>query len=142
MILVKDVMKRNVIVAKPEINIREMSQVMSKFHIGCLVIVEKGKTVGVVTERDILNSIANGMNPDKTMAKDIMTKNVITIEPDNSIDDAVELMTKNRIKKLPVVKNGKLVGIVTASDIIIVEPKLIESIANLISIKLPGYEGG
>jgi predicted transcriptional regulator len=71
-----------------------------------------------------------------------MTKNVIMIEPDKTIEDAVNLMTDNRIKKIPVVKDGNLVGIITASDIIVVEPKLIENIANLISIKIPGYRGG
>jgi predicted transcriptional regulator len=67
---------------------------------------------------------------------------VITVEPDKTIEEAVNLMTKHKIKKLPVVEDNKLVGIVTASDIIVVEPKLIESIANLVSIKLPGYRGG
>jgi predicted transcriptional regulator len=67
---------------------------------------------------------------------------VITVEPDKTIEEAVNLMTKHKIKKLPVVEDNKLVGIVTASDIVVVEPKLIESIANLVSIKLPGYRGG
>ncbi len=140
--LVKDVMNRNVIVAKPDVTVREASKVMAKFHIGSLIIQSAGKIIGIMTERDVLQAVATGKDPETTLVEEIMSKNVITIEPDKKIEDAVELMIEHKIKKLPVVSEGKLVGIITASDIIVVEPKLIASIANLISIKLPGYRGG
>jgi len=140
--LVKDVMNRNVIVAKPDVTVREASKVMAKFHIGSLIIQSAGKIIGIMTERDVLQAVATGKDPETTLVEEIMSKNVITIDPDKKIEDAVELMIEHKIKKLPVVSEGKLVGIITASDIIVVEPKLIASIANLISIKLPGYRGG
>ena len=140
--IVKDVMNRNVIVGKPDVTLKEASKVMSQYHIGSLVVVEKEKIVGIITERNVLKSVAQGKNPELTTVEDIMSKNVITIEPDKKIDEAVELMMKHKIKKLPVVSNKKLVGIVTCSDISVVEPKLIQSIASLISLKLPGYRGG
>ena len=140
--LVKDVMNKNVIVAKPDVTVREASKVMAKFHIGSLIIQSAGKIIGIMTERDVLQAVATGKDPETTLVEEIMSKNVITIEPDKKIEDAVELMIEHKIKKLPVVSEGKLVGIITASDIIVVEPKLIASIANLISIKLPGYRGG
>ncbi len=140
--LIKDVMNKNVVVGKPDVTIREASRVMAQMHIGSMVIAEKGKIVGILTERDVLNSVAKGKDPDATAALDIMSKNVVTIEPDKRIEDAVDLMIKNKIKKLPVLRDDKIVGIITASDIIVVEPKLIQSIASLVSIRLPKYSGG
>jgi len=140
--IVKDIMRREVIVAKPNVTLREASKVMSQFQIGSLIITEKKKILGIVTERNVLSAVAKGKNPELVTAEEIMAKNVITIEPDKNIEEAVELMVKNRIKKLPVVRDNKLIGIVTASDIIVVEPKLIQSIASLVSIKLPAYRGG
>lgn len=135
-------MNKNVVTAKPNVTIKEASNVMSTLHIGSLVIVEDDKLIGIITGSDILKSVAEGRDPDKTYVSDIMSKNVITIESEKKVEDAVRLMMENKIKKLPVVDDKKLVGIITASDIMVVEPKLIESIANLVSIKLPGYRGG
>jgi CBS domain-containing protein len=140
--LVKDVMNPNVMTIKPGIRVKEAAIIMYKNHIGSLVVVEKEKIVGIITEGDVLKTIARDLDLSVTPIEEVMTKNVIMIEPDKTIEDAVNLMTDNRIKKIPVVKDGNLVGIITASDIIVVEPKLIENIANLISIKIPGYRGG
>lgn len=140
--LVKDVMNKKVVIAKPDITLREASVIMNKFHIGSLVIVEKNKIVGIITERNILIAVAEGRDPDLVTAEEIMSKKVITIEPDKRVEDAVKLMMEHKIKKLPVVAEGKLVGIITASDIIVVEPKLIEAVASLLSMRMPGYRGG
>jgi len=140
--LVRDIMNKNVVTTKPDITVKEAAAIMSRYHIGSIVVLDNEKIVGIITERNILVSIADGRDPELTTIEEIMAKKVITIEPDKTIDDAVGLMAEKKIKKLPVVDGDKLVGIITASDIIVVEPKLIESIANLLSIKLPGYRGG
>lgn len=140
--LVRDIMQKNVVTTKPDATVKEAAAVMSRMHIGSLVVLDKEKIVGILTERNILVSIADGHDPELTTAEDIMAKKVITVAPDETIDKAVGLMAEYKIKKLPVVEGGKLIGIITASDIIVVEPKLIESVANLLSIKLPGYRGG
>jgi len=140
--LVRDIMQKNVVTTKPDATVKEAAAVMNRMHIGSLVVVDNEKIVGILTERNILVSIADGRDPELTTAEDIMAKKVITVAPDKTIDTAVGLMAEYKIKKLPVVQDEKLVGIITASDIIVVEPKLIESVANLLSIKLPGYRGG
>lgn len=140
--LVKDVMNKNVVVAKSDATIREASKVMAKLHIGSLVVLKEEKLVGIMTERNILKAVANGKDPDNTAIEDIMSKNVVTIDPDETIEKAVDLMIQHKIKKLPVLEDNKIKGIITASDIVVVEPKLIASVADLISIKLPGYRGG
>jgi len=135
-------MNKNVVVAEPDITVKEAAGTMSQYHIGSLVILKNKKIVGIITERNILVAVAQGKDAELTTVEEIMAKDVITIAPDKTVEDAVNLMIEHKIKKLPVVDTGKLVGIITASDIIVVEPKLIEGIANLISIKLPGYRGG
>jgi len=140
--LVKDVMKREVIAINPDISIREASKVMSQHNIGSLLVLDDEKLVGILTERDVLNLVARGENLDEVKVKDVMSRDVITIESDKKIEDAVDLMLKHKIKKLPVMESGKIVGIITTSDIIVAEPKLIEAIASLISLRIPGYRGG
>lgn len=140
--LVREVMNKNVMTVKPDVTLKKAAEAMSNYHIGSLVVLENNKLVGIITERNVLVAVADGKDSELTTVEEVMTKKVITISPDKTIDEAITLMTEHRIKKLPVLDGEKLVGIITASDIIVVEPKLIEGIANLISIKLPGYRGG
>lgn len=140
--LVRHVMNKSVVTAKPELTLKEASAVMTKLHIGSLVVMEGKKILGIITNSDIIKAIAVSKGVESTTVTDIMSKNVIKVEPDKELEDAVDLMIKNKIKKLPVVDGNKLIGIITTSDIIVVEPKLIASIADLVSIKLPGYRGG
>jgi CBS domain-containing protein len=140
--LVKDVMNTNVVVAKADATIREASEVMNKYNIGSLVVVKDSGIAGIITEHNVLESVAAGRNPDETKIAEIMSPEVVTVAPDSTVEQAVDLMVQHKIKKLPVVDGDKLMGIITASDIIVVEPKLVASIANLISMKLPGYSGG
>jgi CBS domain-containing protein len=141
--LVRHVMNRSVVTAKLNTTLKEAAAVMSKLNIGSLIILgNEGEISGIITSTDILKAIASGKDVETTLVEEVMSKPVITIEPDKSVEDAVNIMLEHKIKKLPVVEEGKLVGIITASDIITIEPKLIENIATLISLKLPGYKGG
>lgn len=142
MLLVKDVMNKNVIVAKPIVTLREAAKVMGEMNMGSLVIMEEDKIVGIVTSTDILKAIGEGKDPDKVTIYEIATKNVITIQADEPLEKAVDIMVKNKIKKLPVLMNEKLVGIITVSDIAIVEPKIVASIASLISLNAGKFAGG
>jgi CBS domain-containing protein len=135
-------MNRKVVTAKLNTTLREAAAVMSKLNIGSLVIVEDDKISGIITSTDILKAIANGKDVETTLVEEVMSKPVIVIDPDKKVEDAVNIMLEHKIKKLPVVEEDKLIGIITASDIIAIEPKLIENIASLISLKLPGYKGG
>ncbi|MCD6371687.1 MAG: CBS domain-containing protein [Candidatus Aenigmarchaeota archaeon] len=135
-------MKRDVVTAKPTLSLREAAKVMTDLGIGSLVIVEDEELMGIVTGTDILKAISAGKDVNTTLVRDIMSKPVKTVDPSCDIEDAVEIMTKHKIKRLVVVENDKIVGIVTASDILSIEPKLIEHLSKLISIRLPGYSGG
>ena len=107
-----------------DMSIMEAAQLMNKHHIGSLVVIDEKENykeiiAGIITERDILEKVtAANKLPSKIFVKDVMTKKVITISPDEYIDDAVYLMIQNKIKKLPVLNDCELVGIITSTDIV------------------------
>jgi CBS domain-containing protein len=133
---VKEVMNPQVVVAKPEATVKEAAQIMSQFRIGCLLVMENDKVVGIVTESDIIGKVvAVNKDPERLRLQDIMSKNIISTTPDESIEDAAEKMVEHKIKRLPVLDGGKLVGIITATDLISFEPKIIETLSELFSMK-------
>lgn len=130
--LVKDVMNKQVKTIYKEASIQEAVRIMTENRIGSLIVVENKRLIGIITERDILTKVVAKSIPTDTKVKEIMVSKVISITPDKHIEDAAELMTKNKIKKIPVVFNNKLIGIVTATDLVAAEPKLLEQIGELI----------
>jgi CBS domain-containing protein len=130
--LVKEAMTKNVIVINPDTTIKDTAKIMSGQRVGSLVVVENEKLVGIITELDIIwKVVASDLDPKTTLVRDVMSKQVVTIKSDQTLEDATQLMVENKIKKLPVVENNKIVGIITATDIISIQPKLIESLAKL-----------
>ena len=140
--LVRQVMNRTIVTAKGETTIKEASKIMGEMHIGCLIITEDDKIKGLVTNSDLLRAIARDCDPATTTLQEIMSKDVKVIEPERTLEDAIKLMVEHKIKKLPVVEDNKLIGIITASDIAVVQPKLVASISSLLSIRVPVYSGG
>ena len=132
MLKVKDVMVRNVVTADVSLSIRQAVERMNNHEIGCLVVLEKGQYAGILTERDVLKRVvAKGKNPEKTLVGDVMSKPLIAVDPDMSLDEAVKLMFEKRIKKLTVVKEKKLAGLVTMTDIARTHPEMIKYIKGL-----------
>jgi CBS domain-containing protein len=132
--LVKEIMTTDVKTIRPEDNIKRLAEMMVKNKIGSLVVVEgSGEVVGIATERDIIEDIILlGKSPEEVKVRDVMTKDIITVNPDSSLEEAAEVMVNHKIKKLPVIDKGRLVGIVTATDLIAYENRLVEKISSLI----------
>jgi CBS domain-containing protein len=114
---VRNVMVRNVKTISPEATMAEAAKTMKKYRIGCLVVVEGEKVIGIITERDLAYKIIAERRSLDTKVGDIMTKDLKTISPDKSIKDAAKLMAAHVIRRLPVIEEGKLVGIVSIDDI-------------------------
>lgn len=110
--LVKEIMKRPLVVEK-NIGLAEAANIMSKKGIGSLIFVAGDKIKGIITEKDLIRDFNKHENISQAM-----TSKVITIGADEGLDRAAEIMRENKVKRLPVVSNGKLVGIVTLTDII------------------------
>jgi CBS domain-containing protein len=133
---VRDIMVKDVLTAEPDVNLREAAEVMADNHVGCLVVVENGKLTGIVTDRDILLAVADSRkNLDKMAIKDVMTHYVITTSSDTPIEKAIQLMIENKVKKVPVVDGGELSGILTMTDVVLAQPKLIEKFNKIIKKK-------
>jgi CBS domain-containing protein len=128
-------MVTDVVTVGANVNVRRAVRVMNDFEIGCLIVVENGSVVGILTERDVLKRVVDeGRKPEETLVKDVMSKPLITISSEASLENAIELMFKHKIKKLPVVENGKLVGLVTFTDLVRAEPTLIQTIKRLMEV--------
>ena len=114
----KDVMVKDVVKVGSCTLVDNAVKVMNKSGIGCLIIEDNGETRGIVTQRDLLKKVLEKANdPGKLVVSDIMTKKLVGGSPDMEIHEAARLMFKNKIKKLPIVENGKLVGLITLTNI-------------------------
>ena len=106
--------------ATSEDTIEAISNKMKENQVGSIVVVnEKNHPLGIVTERDIVRKvIADGKDPKTTKVDDIKTTSLITIDPETNLYDAALIMTKYRIRRLPVVKDNTLYGIITSDDLV------------------------
>jgi len=129
---VREVMVREVITVDENSTVKEAVDIMNKFEIGSLIVLERGKAKGIVTERDFLRRvIAEAKDVMNTKVKEIMTTPLVVVEPSTDLEEAMKLMFRNKIKKLVVVDANKLVGIVTLTDIARVQPQMIEMLKQL-----------
>lgn len=116
---VKDVMVKNVMTVEAEATVMETAKLMNKHDIECLVVMKRGKPVGMVTERDILKRVLlKSKVPQKTKVSKIMSKPLVVSESQTDIRDAVRLMVEGGMKRLPVVEDSHLLGLVTFTDIV------------------------
>lgn len=116
---VRELMQGDVVTADPKSSVRSVARMMVDRRVGSVIVVDGEDIVGIVTDRDILNTIAR--NPafdfDTMGAANIMTRQVHWIAAEAGVEKAVDMMVQYRIKKLPVVEDGKVVGIITSTDI-------------------------
>jgi CBS domain-containing protein len=100
----------------------EAARLMREGHIGSLPITDDGKLVGMITDRDITTRVvAEAADPKMTSVGDVCSRDLISVEPDESLEEAVQLMARHQVRRLPVVENGRLVGIVAQADIALKE---------------------
>jgi len=113
---VKDFMTKDIITIDIQKTILATAMLMSEKMIGCVVITDGKMPVGIATERDFVRRVvARNLSPDMKISE-IMSKPLITIDPDSSLRDAARLMLKHKVRRLPVIKENRLVGIIVASD--------------------------
>jgi CBS domain-containing protein len=122
----------------PDITVYQALEIMLDKGIGALLIVEHGKFIGIFTERDYARKlILKGKASKETLIREVMTENPITVTPDNTIEDCMNLMNDRKFRHLPVMEKGQLVGLVSVGDLvkfIIEEQKyIIENLQQYIS---------
>lgn len=112
------IMTTNIATVTPQQSVAEAAQIMSQYNIGSLPVVQNGQPVGMITDRDItLRITAQGQDAQNSKVEEVMTKNVITGTPDMDVHQAANLMAQNQIRRLPVVENNRLAGIVALGDL-------------------------
>jgi CBS domain-containing protein len=125
-------MVTDLVTVDARVSVKKAVRVMNDFSIGCLPVTNEGKIAGMLTERDVLvRIVVEGRDPEKTLVGDVMSKPLIVVKPEATVEEAVETMFKNKVKKLPVVENEKLIGLVTFTDIARIQPLMTQTIREL-----------
>lgn len=116
---IADIMHRHVVTADVSATARECARSIAGGHVGCLIVTGNGKPCGIITERSFVHLVNSGrIDPDRVLASDFMSSPLITIPPSASFDQAIERFNRKGIKRLPVIKNGRVVGLLTLKDMI------------------------
>ena len=128
-VLVRDIMNSPVISASPQHTIKDIATKMKEERIGSIVIMENEKAAGIVTDWDIVsNAVVKDVKPSEVKASDIM-QTLHTIEGEEGVTEAARVLRQHNIKRLGVVYKNRLVGIISASDVIAVTPDLVDVIS-------------
>ena len=116
---VKDIMTKDVITVDVNDTVLHAAKLMTNYNIGCIPVVENGKKVlGMITDRDIVIAMAKyNRDPENTLAVNIMTYGVYSVKPDAELSQALALMKKQQIRRLPVMENELLLGMVSLGDV-------------------------
>jgi CBS domain-containing protein len=130
---VKDVMIQKVKTADSDDTVLDVANAMNRHEIGSVIISKKGKAVGIVTERDILKRIVSkNRDPSRTKIREVMSSPLVTVKPSTTVTRAAKTMIKEKVKKLVVTNSGKLVGILSLTDLL---PMLKTQKADQLSLK-------
>jgi CBS domain-containing protein len=103
---------------EPTQALREAAKLMKSGDFGSVPVVEDGRLVGMLTDRDIVvRAVAQGLDPSSAQVGEVASTGPITVEPDQDLAEALRLMAQHRVRRLPVVDDGKLVGVLSQADI-------------------------
>jgi CBS domain-containing protein len=115
---VKDAMTSDVKTAAPSQSLTDAAILMKQEDVGAIPVVDGERLVGVVTDRDIvIRGIADGSDPHAIKVGDIASRDVVTVRPDDDLEEALRLMAQHQVRRLPVVEDGRLVGVVATADV-------------------------
>jgi len=137
-LIVKDLMNTNVVSIDSEASVKDAASRMAQQEIGSLVVTQQGKPAGIITERDLLSRVlALGRNAEATQVKMVMSKPLISGSPGMDVTEAARFMVNRGIKKLPITQDGRLVGILTLTDICAAQPDIYDLVEKEAKGKIP-----
>jgi len=116
---IRDIMTANPSTIGPDQSVVEAAKIMKQEDAGVVPVTENGRLTGMVTDRDIaIRVVAEGKDPQSTAVREVVSKNLVTIDPQQDLDEALRLMAQHQVRRLPVVEeDGRLVGIVAQADV-------------------------
>ena len=125
-ILVKDIMSKEVKFVRPDTSAQEVVATLNKFNIGSVIVIQKDKPVGIVTVRDVMNRLVEQyLAPKVLTARQMMASPMTTISGEATVEEAAKLMSRKNVKTLPVMDKDKMVGVVSFTDIAFKVPTLL-----------------
>ena len=134
--LVCDAMTQRPISVDQDTTITDCSKVMAKNHVSTLIVQKANKLAGLLTEKDIVRKVvADGLDPENVLAREIMETEFPTISPEKDISEAIKLMRDRNVKHLPVMNKKAMVGFLTGKDILKLQPHLFEVLAEKIELR-------
>jgi CBS domain-containing protein len=116
--LVRDMMKKQVISIDSSLTIKDAAKMMSDSGVGCVIVMDKNIPVGILTERDFVTRVTSLDKSSSIPARNVMSSPLIAISSEETAKKLAELMKEKKIHKIPVIDNNRVVGIVTATDLI------------------------
>ena len=123
-VTIHDAMTPNVKTINADASVSDASKIMTGYKIGSLIVGNNSVLKGIITESDIIRKVvSNNLKAAEVKVKEVMTTGLITIEISKDLDEAARVMAKNSIRRLPVIKDGKLAGIITSRDVIALSPE-------------------
>jgi CBS domain-containing protein len=114
---VSEIMTNAAVIDQPDDTLAEAARKMWQQQTGSLLVIDGEDLVGILTERDILKAVATGMPLDDTRISQVMSKDLVTVGPGTSLREAARVMAERWIRHLPVLDNGKLVGVISQRDL-------------------------
>jgi CBS domain-containing protein len=115
---ISDIAIKEVFCAKPDNSLNDIATMMRRHNVGVIPVCEGTKLVGIITDRDmVIGCMSAGMDSTKCKAKEFMTSNPVFVNPDTDIEEAARIMGKEQVHRLPVVDNGKVVGLISLGDV-------------------------
>lgn len=125
---VKEIMTKSVVAIHPGENVEIAARTMAQYNVGALPVCSNGKLCGMLTDRDIVTRcLAANKSPDGTKVRQVMTEQVTAVRPDMEIGVAAHLMGRLQVRRLPVVENGKLCGMISLGDMAIREETVLDA---------------
>lgn len=136
MMPVREIMSVNVVTMPPDATVLEVAKSMASMDIGSIVIVDAERAIGIITETDIVTRvIAEQKDPKTTKAKEVMSSPLVHITPNTALTEAMRVMTRAGIRRVAVLKNDSLAGIITSRDILRWSPELIDVMVESLRLK-------
>ena len=117
-ISVKNIMTKGVLSVDAEMNVNEAAKMMEDSNVGAIIVMENNTPIGIITDRDFAVKIVAHAYPITTSVKKIMSTPLIGINPEESVFTVAELMYTRKVRKIPVIEDDKVIGIVTATDLV------------------------
>ncbi|MHA1970834.1 MAG: CBS domain-containing protein [Candidatus Thorarchaeota archaeon] len=133
---VRDIMAVNVVSMPPDASVFDVSKAMAEMDIGSVIIADKDRPLGIITESDIVRRVIVGEKDTKTTtASEVMSSPIIHVEPGTGLTDAMRVMAKSNIRRVAVLKNNTLAGIITSRDLLRWSPELIDILVESLRLK-------